>query len=107
MHPWVWETARPLWEIQQFRLALLNAATTINAQLQNRVGRRDISDANLIQECFSEKDPEPGKPRLRVPGDRTDKTAQNRRRGICQLALGVSRRSVTRPPISRIMTRVN
>ncbi len=67
VHPWVWEPARPLWEIQQFRQALLAAATAINGPLQAKLGRRDISDDKLIQECFSEEAPEPGKPRLRVP----------------------------------------
>ena len=88
MHPWVWEAARPLWEIQQFRQALLAATTAINAQLQAKVGRRDISDDKLIQECFSEKTPEPGKARLRVPGDQTDPTVQSRQRGTSQMALG-------------------
>jgi hypothetical protein len=66
--------ARPLWEIQQFRQALLAAATAINAQLQAKVGRRDISDDKLVQECFSGNAPEPEKPRLQVPGERTDQT---------------------------------
>jgi hypothetical protein len=88
MQPWVWEVARPLWEIQQFRQAILAAATAINAQLQAKVGRRDISDDKLIQECFSEKTPEPGKPRLRVPGELTDQTVQSRQRGTRDLALG-------------------
>jgi hypothetical protein len=88
LHPWVWEAARPLWEIQQFRQALLAAVTAINAQLQAKAGRRDISDDRLIQECFSEKDPEPGKPRLRTPGDPDDQTVKSRQRGIWQLALG-------------------
>jgi hypothetical protein len=88
MHPWVWEAARPLWEIQQFRQALLAAATAINAQVQAKVGRRDISDDKLIQECFSEKKPEPGKPRLRVSGDQTDPTVQSRQLGTLHMALG-------------------
>jgi Protein of unknown function (Hypoth_ymh) len=88
MHSWVWEAARPLWEIQQFRQALLTAATAVNAHLQAKVGRRDVSDDKLIQECFSDKEPELGKPRLRVPGDHTDQTVQSRQRGTMQMALG-------------------
>lgn len=88
MHPWVWEPARPLREIQQFRQALLAAATAINAQLQAKVERRDISEDKLIQECFSEKDPELGKPRLQIPGDHADPTVQSRQRGAFQMALG-------------------
>lgn len=82
------EAARPLWEIQQFRQALHAAATTINAQVQAKVGRRNISDDKLIQECFSEKEPELGKPRLRVPGDQTDPTVQSRQLGTLHMALG-------------------
>ncbi|MFH8574186.1 TIGR02391 family protein [Streptomyces sp. NPDC017993] len=33
--------------------------------------------------------PEPGKPRLRVPGDPTSPTVQSRQRGALQLGLGV------------------
>ncbi|HWR48933.1 MAG TPA: TIGR02391 family protein [Pseudonocardiaceae bacterium] len=88
MHPWIWEPARPLWEIQQFRQALLAAATAVNAQLQAKVGRRDVSDDKLIQECFGDKVPEPGKARLRVPGDPTAQTVQSRQLGTLHMALG-------------------
>lgn len=88
MHPWVWEAARPLWEIRQYRQAIRAAATAINAHLQASVNRRDISDDKLIQECFSERPPEPGKPRLRVSGDPADQTVQSRQRGTRDLALG-------------------
>lgn len=88
MHPWVWHPARPLWEIQQFRLALLAAATTINRKLQDKVGRRDASDDKLIEQCFSENAPEPRKPRLRVPGEHNDTTVKSRQLGTLHFALG-------------------
>ena len=88
MHPWVWEPARSLWEIGQFRQALLAVCTAINAHLQAKVGRRDASDDKLVQECFSEKPPIVGKPRLRVPGDPIDQTVQSLQRGTLQMALG-------------------
>jgi hypothetical protein len=87
MHPWVGEAARPLWEVGQFRQALLAASTSINAHLQAMVDRRDISDDKLINECFSDKDPEPGKARLLAPGDPTDQTVRSLQRGIHQLGL--------------------
>lgn len=87
MHPWVWEAARPLWEIGQFRQALLAASTSINAHLQMMVDRRDVSDDKLINECFSEKEVEPGKPRVWAPGDPTDQTVRSLQRGIHQLGL--------------------
>lgn len=64
------------------------ASTEANAQLQTKVGRRDISDDKLIQECFSEKAPASGKPRLRLPGDQQDQTVQSRQRGTQHPALG-------------------
>ncbi|WP_160096555.1 TIGR02391 family protein [Kibdelosporangium aridum] len=87
-HRWVWEPARPLWEIGQFRQALLTAWTSINAHLQAKVGRRDISDDRLLQECLNERDPVPGKLKLRVPGDPADQTVQSLQRGTLQMALG-------------------
>ncbi|GLY37234.1 hypothetical protein Amsp01_032580 [Amycolatopsis sp. NBRC 101858] len=67
-HPWVWDAARSLWETRHYREAVQAAATSINAHLQDRAGRRDISDYKLAAELFSEKPPEARKPRLRWSG---------------------------------------
>ncbi|MET9669508.1 TIGR02391 family protein [Streptomyces sp. NPDC006475] len=88
LHPWVWDAARTFWESNHFRAAVHAAATSLNAHLQDKVGRRDLSDAKLIQEVLSDKDPEPGKPRLRIPGDQTDPGVQTRQRGTLQLGQG-------------------
>ncbi|GAA2507357.1 hypothetical protein GCM10010393_45220 [Streptomyces gobitricini] len=88
-HSWVWDAARPFWESQHFRAAVHTAASSINAHMQNKLGRSDIADDKLVQEAFSDKAPEPGKPRLRIPGDPTSPTVQSRQRGALQLGLGV------------------
>ncbi|MET9102746.1 TIGR02391 family protein [Streptomyces antibioticus] len=88
LHPWVWDAARTLWESKHYRAAVHAAATSINARLQNKLGRRDLSDAKLVQEALSDKTPEPGKPRLRIPGDQTDPGVQTRQRGALQLGQG-------------------
>ncbi|WP_163013282.1 TIGR02391 family protein [Streptomyces fungicidicus] len=88
MHPWVWDAARTLWESAHYRAAVHAAATSINAHLQNKLSRRDLSDAKLIQEALSDKAPEPSKPRLRIPGDQSDPGVQTRQRGALQLGQG-------------------
>ncbi|MER7863969.1 TIGR02391 family protein [Amycolatopsis japonica] len=84
-HPWVWDSAKTLWSSQHFRQAVQAAATSINAKLQQKVGRRDISDAKLVQEALALSDPEPGRPRLRLPGDPAAESVQSRQRGALQL----------------------
>jgi hypothetical protein len=86
-HPWVWGSARTLWESRHYRQAVQTAATALNAKIQDKVNRRDVSDAKLVQEVFREAAAEPGKSRLRVPGNPSDETVQNRQRGALQLGL--------------------
>jgi hypothetical protein len=87
LHPWVWSAAGTFWESQHFRAAVHAAASAINAHTQAKLRRRDVSDDKLIQEAFSDKPPEAGKPRLRVIGDPSDPTIQSRQRGALQLGL--------------------
>ncbi len=86
--PWVWEAARSLWESKHFRLAVQAGFTSLNAHLQAKVGRRDISDDKLITEVFRDGEPKPGQPRLRVPGDPQDQTVSSRQRGALHFGLG-------------------
>jgi hypothetical protein len=86
-HPWVWDSARTLWETHHYRQAVQTAWTTINAKIQDKVQRRDLSDTKLVQDTFSESAPALTKPRLRVQGDSTAETVQSRQRGALQLGL--------------------
>lgn len=89
LHPWVWESARSLWETGHFREAVQAAATSVNAHLQALSNRRDVSDYKLVTELFSEKDPEPGKPRLRWPGDPTDEEFKSMQAGLRSYGSGI------------------
>ena len=87
-HPWVWQAAQTLWDSSHYRHAVQAAATAINDHTQNKLGRRDVADTQLMQETFSPNPPEPGKPRLRCPGDPSNPTTQSRQRGALQYAVG-------------------
>lgn len=87
-HPWAWQAAQTLWDSGHYRLAVQAAATAINAHTQTKLGRRDVADDTLMQEAFSPNPSQPGKPRLRSPGDPSDPTVQSRQRGALQYALG-------------------
>ncbi|MFI6941978.1 TIGR02391 family protein [Streptomyces sp. NPDC050418] len=88
MHPWVWSGARSLWQSGHFREAVTAAAKKVNAETQNKVGRRDTSETPLFQSAFSKDDPKPGQPRLRLmPNDGSD-TFKSLQRGAAAFAEG-------------------
>ena len=73
MHRDVWDASKSLWRNGHFGEAVSAAAKSVNAALQNKVGRRDSSDMKLVSECFSLDAPKPGAPRLRLmPNDGSD-----------------------------------
>ncbi|MFG2485027.1 TIGR02391 family protein [Streptomyces virginiae] len=47
MHPWVWEGARALWRSGHFWEAVTAAARQVDAETQNKVGRRDLNETKL------------------------------------------------------------
>lgn len=73
LHPVVGDVAATFWANEQYREAVNVAARAVNAHLQRALGRKDVSEAALIREAFSTKDPQAGQPRLRFPD--TDQTA--------------------------------
>ena len=88
MHPWVWDGARSLWQSRHYAEAVEAAAKKLNAETQNKVGRKDISETTLFLQAFSDDEPQPGKARLRLPDDDGGKTALGVRRGIRAFAEG-------------------
>lgn len=89
LHPWVWSGAASLWRSGHYRSAVEDAAKKVNAETQNKLGRRDISETKLFQEAFSEKAAEPGKSRLRrMKPDQSD-TYRSVQRGAMALAEGI------------------
>lgn len=87
-HPWVWEAARSLWQSSHFREAVRAASVKVNAEVQNKVNRRDVAETDLFNQCFSEDPPKLGAPRLRLPSDDDSKTARSVRRGMRSFAEG-------------------
>lgn len=88
MHPWVWDGAKALWQSGHFREAVTAAARKVNAETQNRVGRRDASETALFQSVFSKDDPKPGQPRLRLMTDDGSDTFRSVHRGAMAFAEG-------------------
>ena len=87
-HPWVWEAARSLWQSNHFREAVRAASVKINAEVQNKLRRRDVSETELLKQAFSDDAPQPGRARLRPPGDVGGRTSKSVRRGVAALAEG-------------------
>jgi hypothetical protein len=88
LHPWVWEPAAPLWAAEARQDAILAAARTVNRRLQQKLNRHDVGEADLCLQTFEMKDPLPGKPRLRFPGDRSTPTWRARQDGAKYLGAG-------------------
>jgi len=60
MHPWVWQGARSLWQSGHLREAVRAASVKLNAEAQNKLGRRDVTETELFQSAYSKDDPKPG-----------------------------------------------
>jgi hypothetical protein len=88
LHPWVWESARSLWNSGHYAQSVLTAAVQVNAETQNRVHRRDVSETSLFQQVFSTDPPAPGRPRLRLVEDDGSKTFESIHRGAMAFAEG-------------------
>jgi hypothetical protein len=88
LHPWVWEAAAPMWRAGSAQEAVHAAARSVNARLQQKLGRHDVADAKLCREAFSLSEPAPGQPRLRFPGDGTSETWRSRQNGGIQFGAG-------------------
>ena len=89
MHPLIWAAASRLWRDDHFRASVAAAADALVAQVKTLTGRNDVPETSLWQETFSEKDPQPGKPRLRWPGDPKDRNVRTMNEGLRLYAPGV------------------
>lgn len=88
MHPWVWEGARALWQSGHYREAVTAAARKVNAEAQNKLARRDLSETKLFQSAFSQNAAKPGEPRLRLGQDDGGDTFRSVNRGAMAFAEG-------------------
>lgn len=89
LHPWIWSGAKSLWQSGHFVQAVRDAAIKLNAETQNKVGRRDVSETDLFKQSFSLDDAKPNKARLRrMPPEDSD-TYRSVQRGAMSFAEGV------------------
>jgi uncharacterized protein (TIGR02391 family) len=89
LHPWIWEGAKSLWQSGHYREAVGGAIRKLNAETQNKVGRRDVSETDLFKQAFSLDEPKAGKPRLRRTKDDGSDTYKSVQRGAMTFAEGV------------------
>ncbi len=85
LHPWVWEGATPYWRIGAYNSAIGQALIRLNAEVQRKLGRRDIGEGDAFAQAFTLDPPQPGKPRLRVMDNDGSKTYQDVHRGAMLL----------------------
>lgn len=88
MHSAVWGLSARLWNDGHYRQAVAAAADGVVQLVKSRTGRRELDDTSQWQQAFSDKDPEPGRPRLRWPGDQTDRTVVSMNAGLRLFAPG-------------------
>ncbi|WP_406197942.1 TIGR02391 family protein [Streptomyces sp. NBC_01017] len=88
MHPWVWDGARALWGSGHLREAVTAAARKVNAEAQNKIGRRDVGETKLFQRVFSLDAPKADQPRLRLLEDDGSDTFRSVHRGAMAFAEG-------------------
>ncbi|MCD2146512.1 TIGR02391 family protein [Gordonia paraffinivorans] len=89
LHPWIWEGAKSLWQSGHYREAVGGAIRKLNAEAQNKVDRRDVSETDLFKQAFSMDEPKVGKSRLRRMKDDGSDTYKSVQRGAMALAEGV------------------
>lgn len=89
LHSWVWSGAKSLWQSGHYRSAVADALTKVNAETQNKLNRRDVSETNLFKQAFSTDPPQPGKPRLRLMPADGGETYTSIHRGAMMLAEGI------------------
>lgn len=89
LHPWVWGGAASLWQSGHYREAVEGAIRKLNAETQNKLDRRDLSETDLFNQAFSEQPPSVKNPRLHRMTDDGGKTFKSVQRGARTFAEGV------------------
>lgn len=88
LHPRVREESEDLWQSGHYAYAVAEAAKAVNAELQRKLGRFDVSESALVGEAFSPKEPEKGAARLRPPGSRGTPSWRSRLEGTFAFGRG-------------------
>ena len=89
LHPWVWENGRSYWLTRHYHQAVMQAAIRVNAEMQAKLARMDVSETSLFNQAFSLDPPKSGASRLRLLADDGSQTYGNVHRGARALAEGL------------------
>lgn len=89
LHPWIWGGASSLWRSGHYREAVEGALKKLNAETENKVARRDVSETDLFKQSFSLDGAKAGKARLRRIEPDGSKTYESVQRGAMSLAEGI------------------
>jgi hypothetical protein len=88
-HPWIWSGASSLWHSGHFAQAVEGAIRKLNAETQNKVNRRDVSESDLFNQAFSPEAAQSSKSRLRRMPQEDSKTYRSLQRGAMAFAEGI------------------
>ncbi|QEA29483.1 restriction endonuclease [Microbacterium sp. CBA3102] len=88
-HPWIWGGAASLWQSAHYREAIEGAIKKLNAEMQNKLRRRDLSESDLFNQAFSEQPPSADRPRLHRMTNDGSATSKSVQRGARTFAEGV------------------
>lgn len=91
LHPIIWGAARSRWQDGYPEDAVQRAAEALVNHVRTITGRRDVEASALWQETFSDRKPQPGKPRLRWPGDSTHLDVKSMNDGLRGFSAGVQK----------------
>ena len=86
LDPLVHEAATKHWQFGHYRIAVGEAATNVDRYTQRRLERFDISGTALMEVAFSANPPQPGKPRLRCPGNQVSEAVKSQQVGALNYA---------------------
>ena len=100
LHPLVWSSAQRLWNDGHLRQAVAAAAEAVSGQMKQLTQRNNASDTSLWQQAFAASEAQPGKPRLRWPGDSDDQDVKTMQTGLLSFAPGVN--MVIRNPATHV-----
>jgi uncharacterized protein (TIGR02391 family) len=89
LHPWVWDAAQAQWKSGHYAEAVRAAAVNLNSRLQNKVGRRNLSDKKLVNEAFSDAPATEEHVRLRVVSKDDSETYKSLQEGVRSFGVGV------------------
>lgn len=89
LHSWAWENGRSYWNSGHYHQAVMQAAISINAETQAKLGRMDVSETALFNEAFSLSAPKQDAARLRLAANDGSKTYENLHRGARAFAAGL------------------